>query len=69
MDEKKPSLVNEVKPADALGTLSRRARASRFSYLALFLVGFVVLAFLAGLIGRSLFGGGSNVPDVPRVEL
>ncbi len=65
VDLEKPS---PVKPADALGTLSRRAQAFRMSYLLAFVVGFVALAFFAGLIVDLVTGEG-NTPEVPSVEL
>lgn len=60
---------NGVKPADALGTLSRRSRASRVFGVVSAVAGALVLALLAGLIFRFVIGGADNAPDVPLVEV
>lgn len=57
-----------VKIADALGKLSERARVSRFTAVAIAVVGFVVLAIFAGFLFR-LVVSGANTPEVPKVEL
>lgn len=67
MDEHKDT-QNDVKPADALGRLSERARASRFSGLIVALIALIVLAFLVGMIIRGVSGGFNNAPDIPRVN-
>lgn len=60
---------NDVKPADALGKLSERTRASRVMVVVIAVVGFFVIAFLVGLIARGVGGGIDNAPDIPRVEI
>lgn len=57
-----------VKPADALGQLSERTRASRMSVAIIAVVGFFVGAFLIGLLVQTITHG-SNAPDIPKVEL
>jgi len=57
-----------VKPADALGTLSRRTRASRFVVVIGAVILVFALVFLVGLFLRG-FSTGSNAPAVPKVEI
>jgi len=64
----RPSRFQDVKPVDALGKLSERARASRYGGLAIAVVGFIVLAILAGFLFKMVVSG-VNAPEVPRVEL
>jgi len=66
--EKESSPLSDVKPADAIGTISNRTRASRFSIVIVAVVGFFVLAFFVGLLLRTIFDK-SNTPDIPSVEL
>lgn len=58
----------DVKPVNALGQLSERARASRVTAAAIGVVGFIVLAIFAGFLFRMVVSG-ANTPEVPKVEL
>ncbi|XKT74180.1 MAG: hypothetical protein ACJKTH_02365 [Patescibacteria group bacterium UBA2163] len=57
----------DVTPANALGRLSERTQASRFTGLLIALVLVFVLALLIGLVVRGVTGK-ENVPEVPRVN-
>lgn len=58
----------DVKPADALGRLSERSRASRLSLVVVAVVGMIVIAFIGGALFRTITNG-SNTPEVPKVEI
>lgn len=58
----------DVKPADALGTLEGRSRASRVSFIIIVVISFFVLIFLTGLLVQSIRGG-DNIPHVPKVDI
>ncbi len=56
------------RPADALGDLSRRSHSSRVYIVLALVLALIVVAFLVGSIVRNI-SGGSNVPEVPAVNL
>lgn len=58
-----------VKPTDALGRLSERARSSRLTLVVVVIAGIFLLAFFIGLIVRGVSGGVNNAPSIPRVEI
>lgn len=66
-EEQRTEGEKDVTPANALGRLSERTQASRFTVLLIALVLVFVLALLIGLAVRGVVNK-ENIPEVPRVN-
>lgn len=66
-EEQHTESEKDVTPANALGRLSERTQASRFTVLLIALVLVFVLTFLIGLVVRGV-GDKGNIPEVPQVN-
>ncbi|MFQ5540872.1 MAG: hypothetical protein ACE5F4_01345 [Candidatus Paceibacteria bacterium] len=60
--------TEEVRPADALGRLSKRIESSRITALIVGVILLFAVVFLGGLLFRVGTDGG-NIPDIPKVEI